>query len=307
MLVGLHRHQRGVVVLRLFAVHRQPAGVDQHLAVGLEMVARHLRDAGGDHEFSRRVKHRDEALDHQVIQLGLDLAEAFWRLQRGDDGKVVGHLAVVKHPLGLLDVAGIQALAGMLGQAFQRAGQILAGNHLEGLLDGGQVVLGQRTAVGTRVGQHLVFFVQRLGQAERGLGTEAEAAVGLPLQRGQVVEQRAGGRAGLGFFGHRAGFAQHRVADGIGVACVPQPVGAAVGVGQGVGSLTSGCSRRRPLLELGVKPLAVVSPGGRRKAGLDLPIVARNMFADLLLTLDHDGQRGRLHPAHGGQEKPAVP
>jgi hypothetical protein len=38
LLALLHRHQVGVLVLRLLAVHRQPAGVDQHLAVGLEVV-----------------------------------------------------------------------------------------------------------------------------------------------------------------------------------------------------------------------------------------------------------------------------
>ena len=40
------------------------------------------------------------------------------------------------------------------------------------------VVFGQRAGVGPRIGQHLVLFVERLGQLQRGAGREAEAAVG---------------------------------------------------------------------------------------------------------------------------------
>ena len=301
-LAGLHRHQVGVFVLRFLAVDRQPARVDQHLAVGLEVVAFDLGDAGGDHELGRRVEHRDEALDHQVVKLGLDLGQAPGRLQRGDDGEVVGYLAVVEHPLGGLHITFVQALARVQGQGFQRAGQVFVRDHLEGLPDRGQVVLGQRARIGPRVGQHLVLLVQRLGDGERGLGAEAEAAVGLALQGGQVVEQRAAGVAGLGLLGHRAGLAQHRVADGVGVALVPQPVGPAVGVGRGVRAGALG----RTLPELGVEPLAFVAAGPGLEVGLDFPVIARDMLADLFFALDHDRQRGRLHPAHGGQKEAAV-
>ena len=144
LLAGLHRHQVGVFVLRFLAVDRQPARVDQHLAVGLEVVALDDGDAGGDHELGRRIEHRDEALDDHVVELGLDLGQALGRLQRGDDGEVVRHLGVVEHALGGLDVALFQALARVLGQLAQRARQVFAGDHLEGLLDRGHVVLGQR-------------------------------------------------------------------------------------------------------------------------------------------------------------------
>jgi hypothetical protein len=101
---GCHRHEVGVLVLRLLAVDRQPARVDQHLAVGLEVVlgagGAHLADARGDEELGRRVEHRDEALDDQVVELGLDLGERLRRLQRGDDGEVVGDLGVVEDAPG---------------------------------------------------------------------------------------------------------------------------------------------------------------------------------------------------------------
>src|SRR5690606_39724341 len=43
-----------------------------------------------------------------------------------------------------------------------------------------------------------------------------------------------------------------------------------------------------------------------QEAGMDLPVVARAVRADLLLALDHDGQRGRLHAADGGEEEAAI-
>ena len=180
----------------------------------------------------------------------------------------------------------------MPGQLAQRAGQVFVGQHLHRLLDHAHVVLGQRARVGTGVGQHLVLFVQRLRQAQRGLGAETEARVGLALQRGQVVQQRAGLGAGLGFFGHRGGLGAAGLGDGVGLGGGPYPVGAALGV--------------VVLLEGGVEPLALVLAGLGRELGLDFPVVAGHVLADLFFALDHDGQRGRLHPAHGGQEEAAV-
>ena len=60
-----------------------------------------------------------------------------------------------------------------------------------------------------------MLFVQRLGKAQRSLGREAEAAVGLALQAGQVVEQwRELGR-GLGLFRHLARLAETLGAQGV--------------------------------------------------------------------------------------------
>jgi len=186
-------HQIGVVVLRLLAVDGQPAGAVQHLAVGLEVVflARggDLADARGDHELGAGIEHRQEALDDHVVELELDLGQRLRCLQRGDDGKVVRHLGVVEDALDGLDVALFQTLLRVRAQLAQRPRQVFVRQHGEGLFHRGQVVLGQRAAVGTRVGQHLVLFVQRLRQAERGLGGKTEARIGLALQRRQVVEQ----------------------------------------------------------------------------------------------------------------------
>ena len=56
----------------------------------------------------------------------------------------------------------------------------------------------------------------------------------------------------------------------------------------------------------GVKPLGGVSARLRGKFSVDLKVIAANELADLLLALDYDRQRGRLHPAHRGQEKPPI-
>jgi len=59
-------------------------------------------------------------------------------------------------------------------------------------------------------------------------------------------------------------------------------------------------------LELRVEPLAQVQASLGGKAGVHLPVVAHDELADLLLALHHQRQRGRLHPADGGQEEPAA-
>jgi hypothetical protein len=70
----------------------------------------------------RRVEHRQEALDHQFVELGLDLAQGLRRLQRRDDGEVVADLGVVEHALGRLDVVlcerrgGVPRLSSTAGQ-----------------------------------------------------------------------------------------------------------------------------------------------------------------------------------------------
>ena len=125
LLTGLHRHQAlalvavlGVSHLQrsLFAVNRQPAGLDQHLALGLEAVACGGADAGGHLVLGAREKHRHEAAHHQVIDFLLGLTQPTGGLQRGDDGEVVTYLGVVKHPLGRLDVVAVERGQGMRGQ-----------------------------------------------------------------------------------------------------------------------------------------------------------------------------------------------
>ena len=59
-------------------------------------------------------------------------------------------------------------------------------------------------------------------------------------------------------------------------------------------------------LNFGSNHLPSYSPACGAEGGLDLPVVARHVLADLLLALDHDRQRRRLHAADGGEEEAAV-
>ncbi len=222
------RDQVRVVLLRLAPVDREPAGLDHHLAVGLEPEflagLGDGRDPRRHHELGRREEDGEEALGDHVVELGLDLRQALRRQQGRDDREVVRDLGVVEDLLRRLDVALLQRRLGMDGERAQRPGQGLLGDHLDRLARDRDVVLGQGAAVGARIGEHLVLLVERLRDRERRPRREAEARVGLALQAGQVVEQRRGLRARLGLFRHARRLALHRLGDSERVGLVPEPV-----------------------------------------------------------------------------------
>ncbi|CAM4124350.1 hypothetical protein ACAN107058_22940 [Paracidovorax anthurii] len=297
-LAGPHGHQRLALVAflaaldlvrGLLAVDGEPAGLDQHLALGLEAVAHHLADAGRDHVFGAGEEHGHEAAHHQVVELLLGLREAAGRLRGRDDGEVVADLAVVEDALGGAHVVVVQRLLRVGREVAHAAG----GQHAEGVLGHGQVVFRQGARVGPRVGQGLVALVEALGQGQRGLGREAELAVGLALQAGQVEQQRRCLGGGLAFLGDGGRLAAHGVGDLAGALEAPDTVGA----GLGVVAL---------LLPLRVEPLAEVFAGLGVEAGVDFPVVAAHELADLFLALDDQRERGGLHAAHGGEEEAAV-
>ena len=201
------------LVGRFFAINRQPPRVDQHLAFGLEVVFCHLGNTGGDLVLRTGEKHGQKAACHQVVDLLLGLRQAAGRLQRGDDGKVVADLAVVKHALGRFEVVVVERGERMRCQVAHAA----VGQHLESLLDHRHIVLGQSARVGTRVGQGLVALVQALCNLQRGLGGVAKLAVGLALQAGQVKQQGRGLGGGLAFLGHRGLLALAGLGNGLGL------------------------------------------------------------------------------------------
>ena len=243
----------------------------------------HRADAGRHLVLRAREKHRHKAAHHQVVDLLLGLAQAAGRLQGGDDGKVVAHLAVVKHALGGLDVVVIQR--------GQRVGCEVAHaavrKHLKGLLDHRHIVLGQRARVGTRVGQSLVALVQALRNLQRGFGRIAKLAIGLALQARQVKQQGRSLRGGLAFFSDRGLLAPAGVGNRLRLGQVPDAVGLFLGV-------------LRIFSVLWVKPLGRVLAGHSCKGRMNLKVVAADKFANLLFALHHHAQGGRLHPAHGG-------
>ena len=85
-----------------------------------------------------------------------------------------------------------------------------------------------------------------------------------------------------------AGLAGAPGGDGVGARLVPQPLGARVRIVVG-------------LLELLVEPAARVLARRGAERAVHFPVVARHERADLLLALDQDRERRRLHAAHGRQ------
>ena len=265
------------------------AGADA-LATGGRRIGRHGHgtDARGHGEFGTRIEHCHEATHHQIVQLALGLAQLAWRLQRGDDGKVVAHLAVVEDAAARLDVALVDGLLRVRRQVRHAA----AGQHGKGLVRHAQIVLGQVAGVGTRIGQRLVALVQALRQAQRGLGRKAELAVGLALQAGQVEQQRRCLRGGLALFRHAGGLAAHGIGDGAGLLLVPQAIRPGLGI--------------LALLPGRIEPFARILTRLGTEGGMHLPIVAADELADFLFPFDDDGQGWRLYAADGGQEEAAI-
>ena len=209
LLARLHGHQRGVGLatagdagfLERAAVDGQPPGVGHHAALGLERMLFDHGDPGGHHVFGRREEHGQEAPHDQVVDALLGVAEVPGHLQRRDDREVVADLGVVEDALVRPDPPVGLDLPRELGELRQLL------ELAEGVADGAHVVLGQRARVGPRVGEHLVLLVQRLRDRQRGLGREAEAAVGLALQAGEVEQRRRQLGGGLGLLGDHPGLA----------------------------------------------------------------------------------------------------
>ena len=263
--------------LRFLAIHRQPARRHQYLAFGLERFFLDARDACGDVEFGGRIEDGEKAFGDQVVDLLFGLGKALRRCSGGDDGEVVRDLGIVENALVRMHPSVLHDRAGEC-----RVGR--AGHRGESFLDRADVVLGQVAGVGSRIGQRLVLFVQCLGQPQRVLGGKAEAAVGLALQAGEVVEHRTGFGLGPAFVFRRAMLAEAFLAQGIGFRLVPQALGAGMFIVS--------------FFELFIEPAAAVSAGDALEFAFDFPVVARDEGADAAFAFDHDRQCRRLHAAH---------
>jgi hypothetical protein len=98
---------------RFLAVHRQPAGVHQYLALGLECFALDPRDARRDLVFGRREEHRQKAARDHVVDLRFRFRQRL-RLGAGrDDCEVIRNLCVVEDALVRLHPAMLDDFVGM--------------------------------------------------------------------------------------------------------------------------------------------------------------------------------------------------
>ena len=285
--LGGDRHQRGRVVgLGFLAVDFEPAGVDHDFAVAAERFVFHARDAGGDLEFRGREKNRQKPLGYQVVNLRFGFAQVLGRDGGRNDRKVVRNLGIVEN--------AFVRFHPFVGENFFDERLVRFVEFLHRSRDGGQIVFGQRARIGTRIGQYLVFFVQRLRNRQGGFGRKSETRIAVALQAGQIVQQRRELGRRLAFLFDNAALALAFRVNRVGARAVPQAFGLDVAV---VGLLV--------LAEFFVEPAAIVLAGLGSERRVDFKVVTRNEFFDLLLALDQDSERRSLHSPDGRQVKAA--
>ena len=190
---------------------------------------------------------------------------------------MVRNFRVVKDLWGALDPVVVQ---GLLGELCQRTR-----NLTQGRFHRSHVVFGQVAAVGTGVGGGLVVFVQGLGYGKGGLGAKAETAVGLALQRGQVVEACAFLLAFGGAFFDGARLALALFQDGLDRFFVKDLF--------------------LLFLAVGLEPFALVVASAVVEIGLDGPELLGLELQAFFFALDDNGEGGGLHTAAGGNLEPA--
>ena len=280
---GLQRGQR-FAILRIFlndgaAINFEPARRRQHFPFGLELMLRDLAIPRRDIEFRRREKHGNEAARDHVVNFRFRVIEVLRFRRRRDDGEVIADLGVVEDAFVRPDPIVLQRLFRVRLKRPGKVSQSLASDR--------QIIFRQGARIRSRIGQHLVLFVERLRDLQGALGGKTETAVRFALQRRQIVEPRRDLRAGLLLLGD----ARDRVPLARRQHCfrrgpVPDAIGAIV--------LVVALLEIRPLI--GPFVLALRDPEFRN----DAPITARLEIADLQLAFVNDRERRRLHAPDRG-------
>ncbi len=149
------------------AIDFHPTGFDEDFAVGFESigeggVVNDAGDAAGELELGGGVEDGDEAFGDEIEDFLFEVAE-LREGAGGDDGEVVADFFVIE------DAFVFGELRAVGGAAFEDCGGVgaelggLGLDVLQGLAHGADVVIGQVARVRPRVGEHLVLFVEGLG------------------------------------------------------------------------------------------------------------------------------------------------
>ena len=145
-------------------------------------------------ELGGRIEHGDEAFDDHVIHFLFGVAE-FRDFAGRDDRKVVGDLLAVENPAGFVQARAVGSsvfrLAVRVAADEHRLGvtgevKVAVGDVLHRLADVGGVIFREVAGIGPRVGDHLVLFIERLGDLQGAFGGKR----GFALERGEIVEPR---------------------------------------------------------------------------------------------------------------------
>ena len=264
----------------LLAVDAAPARHEHHLAARAEDVTGDLGLDARVLEHGLGVEDGEEAARDDVVDAAVVVAHLVDRVRRvrRDDRVVVGDLLVVD------DAAERQHVEP--GHVC-RAGRVLAAaaDDRGDRLDLGDHVARQVARAGARIRERLVLLVEALRGAERAPRGEAEAAVRVALQRGEVVEQRRALSARrLLELGDDAGGVAHGRDDRRGLL--------------GAARRAAPCrSPRRSRRARGSGPRTRARPRLGLERGVDDPVRLGSEGADLLLAAGEDRERRRLHAA----------
>ena len=179
--------------------HIPPAVLQHDAPVRAELV---LADPGDDLRrvvLARGIERRQHPPDDHIVQLPLIFGQAVQidSLRRGQNRVVVGDLRFVNRALadGQLPIR----------QRARHKRLIAFRQHLHRLHNARNHVRRQIAAVRARVGEGFARFVEGLGELERLIGGEAEQAVRVALEAGQVVELGRQVAAAGGFGAYHCG------------------------------------------------------------------------------------------------------
>ena len=255
----LHGRSGGVIVIR-------------HAGIG------NRRDDGGHRPDVIVMPRAEQAAADQIVDLALIGREIAGLHGRRDDGVVIGHLGIVD------EAAAQRTLAGALRQ--QRVVRLLDGPHHG--RQGVRHVLRKVAAIGARIADQLAALIERLRGFQGLLRAEAIKAIGMPLQFGEIVEQRRRHALRFGLDGSNVRRAYVRARhDPLRLFAIGrEPHGHLDGILR--------CRRDR-LAEPGTLILLIRD---RRERRQHFHVIFRHEGPDRQLAFHQHGQRGRLHAAN---------
>ena len=242
---------------------------DQDFTVRFESVFADPRDPFGDFVFGVRIKDRQEASQHQVVDFGSAFVELRGRHFSGrNDRKVIADFRGVKDAFCRANsIVGQDPLAAFLNRIVDRKVSFSGSDFGDRFLHRVDVIFRKILRIGTRISQDFVAVVACLCQLQSSASRKAMLRVAFTLQRRQIEQQRRRRFGWLFGFLDDAFFPQATCLDGFGIFDVPDAFGFLVFV-------------VFIFLEIFTEPAACVLPSFDIEVAVDFPIRPRHKGAN---------------------------
>ena len=173
-----------------------PTGKSQNPALGLEDILQcamgNGRKPGRLLKLRIRIENGDESLHHHVVNFLLGIRE-FGDVAGGDDRKVIGNLFGIENPSRLVKVRTLAVFSGEHRVRIFRHLQITASDLPHRVPDVQHVIFGKIAGIRSRIGQHLVLFIERLGDLQGSLRGKRSLA----LEGREIIQLRRDLAAGF--------------------------------------------------------------------------------------------------------------